>query len=186
MKKRLLWIVPLAVILIASVIYGVTNEEQEEAAVDPVAVEEPKEEPEAQEEEVDEAAAIVKEFEEAKAAEENEKEEVQKITIPEEAINMAVDTTKQDQLVTDAHIEVNDDRILISIIVNAAITEDKAKEVGENAVRQLAAFSGYGTPTKDYLGEIYDHYDLMVGVGTGPDNIIAQGAKVTVASKITW
>lgn len=42
------------------------------------------------------------------------------------------------------------------------------------------------SPSKDNLGELYDYYDLQVGVGTGPDDFIAQGAMVTNASKITW
>lgn len=181
--KLLVW--PVAAIIVLSVIVGVYNDFQGDA-VEETTAEIPKEKTEkettVEEPKEDEAAKIVAEYE----ANKKDKPKEEMVTITDFAITTAVETTKQDTLVKDAYIEAKDNRILISIIVNAATTEEQAKEIGENAARQLAAFSGYKTPTKDYLGEIYDHYELMIGVGTGPNNIMVQGAKVTASPKITW
>ena len=107
--------------------------------------------------------------------------------ISEHAKKMAVDFITDDPLVKDAHIEVKDDKVTLAIVVNAAMNEERAKEVGDNLVRFLnSQVEGTKPATKDYLGGLWDHYDLHVGVGTGPDHFIAQGAKVTTAKRITW
>lgn len=107
--------------------------------------------------------------------------------ISEHAKKMAVDFITDDPLVKDAHIEVEGDKVTIAIVVNAAMNEERAKEVGDNFVRFLNTMvDGTEPATKHYLGSLWDHYDLHVGVGTGPDHFIAQGAKVTTAKRITW
>lgn len=99
----------------------------------------------------------------------------------------AVDFITDDPLVKDAHIEVKGDKVTLAIIVNAATNEDYAKELGDNLVRFLnSQVDGTKPATKHYLGSLWDHYDLHVGVGTGPDNFIAQGAKVATAKRIIW
>jgi len=41
-------------------------------------------------------------------------------------------------------------------------------------------------PTNDSYGGIYEYYDLLICIGTGTDNIIVSGAKVTGAKHISW
>lgn len=107
--------------------------------------------------------------------------------ISEHAKKMAVDFITDDPLVKDAHIEVEGDKVTIAIVVNAAMNEERAKEVGDNFVRFLNTMvDGTEPATKHYLGSLWDHYDLHVGVGTGPDNFIVQGAKVAGAKRIMW
>lgn len=101
-------------------------------------------------------------------------------------IEMTVNQMKQDPLVKDAYISVEGDRITLALQVNAATSEDKAKELGENFARLLASLSGAGAPTKEYLGGLWDSYTLQIGVGTGPDNFIVQGAKVPTGKTIKW
>lgn len=119
------------------------------------------------------------------------KEEVVLPEVTETAINQTVDMLMQEELVEDAHIEVKDDKIIIAIIANPAISEEYAKEVGENGARFLATMAitvnkELEGPTKDHLGDLYDFYDLQIGVGTSPKDFIVQGAKAKSASKIRW
>src|SRR5690606_15572001 len=116
-----------------------------------------------------------------------EKSEEDKPEISEHAKEMTIDFITDDPLVKDAHIEVKGDKVTIAIIVNAAMNEERAKEVGDNSVRFLNTMvDGTEPATKHYLGSLWDHYDLHVGVGTGPDHFIAQGAKVKGAPRIVW
>src|SRR5690625_3839202 len=109
-------------------------------------------------------------------------------------MNHAYDIINDYDMVKDSHIEVSkeDKKITLAIQVNAATNEEHAKDLGDNFARALgsgvAIYSekDLESPSKDNLGEIYDFYDLHVGVGTGTENFIVQGAMVTGASKITW
>lgn len=116
-----------------------------------------------------------------------EKSKEDKPEISEHAKEMTIDFITDDPLVKDAHIEVKGDKVTIAIIVNAAMNEERAKEVGDNSVRFLNTMvDGTEPATKHYLGSLWDYYDLHVGVGTGPDHFIAQGAKVKTAKRIIW
>src|SRR5690606_7006958 len=112
--------------------------------------------------------------------------------IPTEAQEMAISEIKKDTLVKDAAVVIEGDTINLAIVVNAATNEDYAKQLGENFARLLSTMTSIHSdvklksPTKDYLGELWDHYNLNIGVGTGPDHFIVQGAKVKTAKKITW
>lgn len=107
--------------------------------------------------------------------------------ITEHAKKVAIDFITDDPLVKDAHIEVKGNKVTLAIVVNAAMNEERAKEVGDNFVRFLNTMvDGTEPATKHYLGSLWDHYDLHVGVGTGPDNFIVQGAKVAGAKRIMW
>jgi len=112
--------------------------------------------------------------------------------IPTEAQEMAISEIKKDTLVKDAAVVIEGDTINLAIVVNAATNEEHAKRLGDNFVRMLASFTAFFNendlkgPTKDYLGELWDYYNLNIGVGTGPDHFIVQGAKVKTAQKITW
>ena len=97
-------------------------------------------------------------------------------------------------MVRDSHIAVDPENqtITLAIIVGAATNEEHAKDLGDNFTRALASGvaiyseEDYRSPTKHDLGELYDYYDLHVGVGTSPDHFIERGAKVTASPKITW
>lgn len=109
-----------------------------------------------------------------------------KLDITESAKEMAIETTKEDSNVQDAAIAVKGGKISFAVIVGAAINEETAKDIGDNFVRQLSAFTDGSTPTKDYYGELYDQYDVLITVGDSAQNVIVQGAKVKGAKKITW
>jgi len=114
--------------------------------------------------------------------------------IDDNAMNHAYDIINGYDMVNDSYIEVSkeDNKITLAIQVNSATNEEHAKELGDNFVRGLASGAAVysedelESPSKDYLGEVYDYYDVHIGVGSGPDNFIVQGAKVTSSPKITW
>lgn len=112
--------------------------------------------------------------------------------VSQSAIETVSDSLLQDQMIKDVYIEINneEEKILFSIIVNNSINEEHAMEIADSAVRQLAAMASYSneleSPTKDDLGELYDFYDIIIGIGTGPDNVMFQGAKARISSKIKW
>ncbi|KMK93736.1 hypothetical protein [Rossellomorea marisflavi] len=107
------------------------------------------------------------------------------VKVTEFGIRQAVELTTADDLVHDAAVEIDDGTIYIAITA-PAVNEDYAKELGDNMVRQLATFSEGEGPTKDYYGEIYEKYDLHVGVFGHNQKEIAYGTKITVSDKIRW
>lgn len=118
-------------------------------------------------------------------------EEKELPNIPDEAKQLAIDQVKQYDEVQDAYVGVEGDEISLAIVVQPGTSEETAKELGDNFARLVSSMAASlndelkGT-AKDNLGEIYNYYDLHVGVGTGPDDFIVQGAKVTGSNNITW
>ena len=125
---------------------------------------------------------------------EKEKQSSKLPVINERAIDHAYSIMNGYDMVRDSHIAVDPENqtITLAIIVGAATNEEHAKDLGDNFTRALASGvaiyseEDYRSPTKHDLGELYDYYDLHVGVGTSPDHFIARGAKVTASPKITW
>lgn len=125
---------------------------------------------------------------------ESDKKKAELPDIPKQAIEHAYDVLSDYEMVKDPYIEVSKKKNLITfaIQVNAATSKEHAKELGDNFVRALASgVSIYSekdlkSPGHKNLGEIYDYYDIQIGIGSGPDNFIVRGEKVTSASKITW
>lgn len=117
---------------------------------------------------------------------EKKEEKPAKIEVSETAITMAVESTKQVDGVSDAAISIKDGQISFAVIVGASTNEETAQEIGANFIRQLSSFTEGSTPTKDYYGELYDQYDVLITVADSAKNVIAQGAKVKSSSKITW
>lgn len=111
--------------------------------------------------------------------------------ISEGAISRTEDFIAEERLVKDAHIGVEGEEVQLALIVNAAITEEKAKETLNNAARFLATqvsmdHEQLSSPDAESLGGLWDHYDLQVMAGTSPDDVLVHGAKVTSAREITW
>jgi len=112
--------------------------------------------------------------------------------ISDEAIEMAKDQIKGD-FVGDTSIQIDDDKIILTIIVSPSANEDFSKDVGERFARLLASFTSVTNkdvdlegPTNESLGEIYDYYDLQIIVGSGPENVIVRGAKSSGSRVLVW
>lgn len=111
-------------------------------------------------------------------------EKADKPKIPEIAISEAIDILKDYTAVRDAAIDFPDDRsIHLVVLVRIGTTANTAREMGDNFARLLSSQAAiyskdFEGPTADRLGSLYDHYQMSVTVGTGPENIIAHGAAV--------
>ncbi|MCR8981484.1 hypothetical protein [Brevibacillus laterosporus] len=113
-------------------------------------------------------------------------EEQTKIQIEDAIIKRVTDDVKKRDFVKDAAITVDKDRVSLAVIVGYAVNKETAKRIGDNFVRTLGAAAGGKFPEKDYYGEVYDHYDLIITVATPDETIISTGAKVTYAPSIKW
>ena len=111
--------------------------------------------------------------------------------ISQEAIQMAIDQIVQSEYVKDAAVTIKDRTISLAVVTSPLVSKNYAKDVGESFVRLFGSFtavtdSELEAPTNDSYGGIYEYYDLLICVGTGTDNIIVSGAKVTGAKYISW
>ncbi|WP_181023585.1 hypothetical protein [Brevibacillus laterosporus] len=113
-------------------------------------------------------------------------EEQPKIQIEDAIIKRVTDDVKKRDFVKDAAITVDKDRVSLAVIVGYAVNKETAKRIGDNFVRTLGAVAGGESPEKDYYGEVYDYYDLIITVATPDEKVIVSGAKVTIAPGIKW
>lgn len=114
--------------------------------------------------------------------------------VPQAAIDDAVAFITQDPMVRDAAIRIEDRQIVLAIVANRAINQQYARQLGDNFARYFAtATAGRSDderlkegPSKDYLGALWDHYDMQVIVAVDADNVLVQGAKARTAKAIRW
>lgn len=80
-------------------------------------------------------------------------------------------------------MDVQGRKIVLVLIVSPATSEQYAKQLGENFARALAAWASShseafkGRPTKEYLGKLYELYDLDIRVAWNANHVIAHGIK---------
>ncbi|TPG77699.1 hypothetical protein EEL32_22485 [Brevibacillus laterosporus] len=109
-----------------------------------------------------------------------------KIIIDDKLIARVVEYMKANDQVEDAAIVVEDDRVSMVATVGSAVNEETAKSVADSFVRTLGSEAGGKSPKRDYYGEVYDYYSMMVNV-VGPDGKqIVSGSKVKSATSIRW
>ncbi|MBG9788748.1 hypothetical protein [Brevibacillus laterosporus] len=113
-------------------------------------------------------------------------EEQPKIQIEDSTIKRVIDDVKQRDFVKDAAITVDKNKASLAVIVDYTVNKETAKRIGDNFVRTLGSAAGGKFPEKDYYGEVYDYYDLIITVATPDETIISTGAKVTNAPSIKW
>ncbi|OAJ75115.1 hypothetical protein AYJ08_05715 [Brevibacillus sp. SKDU10] len=113
-------------------------------------------------------------------------EDQPKIQIEDAIIKRVTDDMKKRDFVKDAAITLDKGRVSLAVIVDYTVNKDTAKRIGDNFVRTLGAAAGGKFPEKDYYGEVYDYYDLLITVATPDETIISTGAKVKNVSSIKW
>ena len=86
--------------------------------------------------------------------------------------------------VLDAAISQDEEYISLVLVVGAATSEQYAKELGENFVRQFKSMSQDDPPGKGVGTGMYN-YSVKV-VGMPGEKVIAQGAKVSFSDRISW
>ncbi|PLR65991.1 hypothetical protein [Bacillus sp. UMB0893] len=109
-----------------------------------------------------------------------------KIEITQFAIDMAIDTVKGNSGVEDAAVSVKGDEISMALVVNSATTGEAAKEALDNFARSLTIRLDGKGPTKDYYGEVYDQYSVILTAVDSQDNEKAFGAMAKGTHRISW
>ena len=85
--------------------------------------------------------------------------------------------------VVDAAVSQEGTDINLVLIVSSSTSESEAKRLGENAVRMTKSLSQDVSPGKTLGKGIYSY---LVSVYYPDERLVAQGAKVTFADRISW
>lgn len=95
--------------------------------------------------------------------------------------------------VKDADIIPQEGTVGMAIIVSAGTTDERAKEIATLYIKALAgaaaaSYSDLTAPKEDFLGSLYDYYEIIVVVGysTAEKDTLAKGTKTKGAKKIFW
>lgn len=113
--------------------------------------------------------------------------------VPQEAIDEAIAFIEQELLVRDAAILIEDRQIVLALAVNRAITEQAARQLGENFLRFFSgAVSRWSDderitpPTRDSYGDLWQHYSATVVIAFDADTVFQRGTLARGASTIRW
>ena len=96
---------------------------------------------------------------------------------------MVVSGIEGNPAVLDATVSQKGADISLVLIVVPGTSESEAKRLGENAVRMTKSLSQDSSPGKSVGKGIYNY---LVGVYYPNKRMVAQGAKVTFADRVTW
>ena len=114
--------------------------------------------------------------------------------IPQTAIDMATSTIMMDPQVVDATVVVDGRDVGLAIVVRRSTSPEYGRQLADNYARLLSGQASFYSddkrlkegPSRDYLGSLWDHYDLRVVVAFDADNVLVQGAKARTAAAIRW
>ena len=90
---------------------------------------------------------------------------------------------EQELLVREAAIRQEGNEFSLVLIVNAAINEDHARQLGDNFVRMVKTFSDDDPPGQT-IGT--GKYDYLIGIYTATEEQVALGAKSRISDRISW
>lgn len=122
-------------------------------------------------------------------------DETQTVEYPvtESMIQIATDELLKNIDATSGGIIPQNDTLGVAIIVAPGTDEERSKELAEIFLRALAgaasaSYSDLKPPTETTLGELYNHYELVitVGVGTDEDEFTAKGSKLKTSKDLYW
>lgn len=105
---------------------------------------------------------------------------------PRNMRNMAIQVMEDYPEVVDAAISVSPDRscsVSLAVIVAHRLSEQEARDLGDGFVRLAKSFGPDDSPGRSVGSGIYDYH---IGVYLRDESPLAQGAKVSVAERISW
>ena len=107
---------------------------------------------------------------------------------PSDIRDIVVGSITQERLVHDAALSQSACDLSLVLMVNAAITEAAARELGDNFVRQVKSLVPKGAQDESLGVDIgRSQYNYTIGVyASGTKEPIAVGAKIDLAQRITW
>lgn len=93
--------------------------------------------------------------------------------------------------VIEADAVIKDDVISLAIITSYAISEEYAKQLGDNFVRAMGAGAAIynkelNGPAADSYGGVYKHYTVHIGIYNVAEEDVAVGTMAKGASRIRW
>lgn len=105
--------------------------------------------------------------------------------VPKIRLDQAIETIRSYDLVKDAAVVQDGYMLSLVVVVNAAMNEKTAKEMGDNFVRQVMVNAGdlEEMPSKE-IGQ--SNYDYMIAVVRPDESEIASGTKPRLAESIRW
>ena len=106
------------------------------------------------------------------------------MTVSAETRQIVLDSIGASPGVLDAAISQDGEYISLVLVVGAATSEEYARELGENFVRQFKSMSQDDPPGRR-VGTGLFNYTVKV-VGMPGEKTIAQGAKVSFSDRISW
>ena len=106
------------------------------------------------------------------------------MTVSAETRQIVLETIGASPGVLDAAISQDGEYISLVLVVGAATSEQYAKQLGENFVRQFKTLS-QDDPPRNQVGTGIFNYTVKV-VGSPGQKVIAQGAKVSFSDRISW
>ena len=95
----------------------------------------------------------------------------------------AITAIKGNAEVVDAAITQDGNSLSLVLIVRSATNAPRARELGDNFVRQVKTFSDDDSPGKE-IGT--GRYDYLIGVYYPNEKQVVSGAKNRVAARISW
>lgn len=111
--------------------------------------------------------------------------------ITENMIELAKNVITTNIEVVDATIAPQDGTIGFGIITSPGTSKDRSEALAIEFIKALAGvasttYNDLSGPNALSLGELYQHYDIVISVGDSPDNIIAKGTKNKGSNLINW
>ena len=102
---------------------------------------------------------------------------------PEDLKTLIYAEFKRELVVRDAYIGQDDCDLTLALVVNAATSEEYAKDLGDRFVRLTKAL-GAGPSSSKQIGK--GIYNFLVGVYTAQETKLALGAKAAGSTRILW
>ena len=97
--------------------------------------------------------------------------------------NLAISSISQSPEVIDAAILQDGDKLSLVLVVKSTTTNARAKELGDNFVRQVKALSPDDSPSASIGTGVYNY---IVGIVRPDTSYIAQGVKGKSMKNIDW
>ena len=105
------------------------------------------------------------------------------LEVSEEIQTIVISTIMGNPEVLDAAISQDGRTLSLVLIVGSATNKEYSKQLGDNFVRMVKSFSQDDPPGKT-IGK--GMFNYLVGVYYPSGDLVVQGAKVTIADRITW
>ncbi|KXZ40050.1 hypothetical protein SAMN05661008_01490 [Alkalithermobacter thermoalcaliphilus JW-YL-7 = DSM 7308] len=104
---------------------------------------------------------------------ESNKKEIPKL-IFDEAVESTINELKEYEYVKDVHIQVSEEesKIVLTAVLSDSTNEKTAKEFADTLIRRFGWWVNFYNdvlekgPNKDYYGELYDYYDINIGISS--------------------